>query len=349
MAKGPARKATRPKRIRSPIRRRIPVTTPKKILGVMVSTRNALKGFHGKPGVEDLRRGLDLSALRGLFSKTAYPAQMHPKTKSQLIAFLRRWRNKNATLNVHLTKQALAAAKAKGTKAHKEFDALLEKNRELLERRLYEKAALEQVLFVLSNRRSARAKPMNPVRATKEVRKWASNFYDPKDLTRSFIRLVEAVSRIPIHNAPRQIAEAYYGLPTAEETIKADGILAMHTRSGNPSWGCGMQCNVINAALNAWGWGNFHMRTVTNRGNAHSVVLTKVPIKGRNLWLVADPFMNGQTFIGLGEKFKGSPVVSQLGRVLSERIAELEKQRKWKKGKSLASHIKNYVEFNREA
>jgi len=102
---------------------------------------------------------------------------------------------------------------------------------------------------------------------------------------------------------------------------------------------------VINAVLNSWKWENYHIRTENVAGYPHSVVLAKVPIEGKELWLVADPFSNGHQFVGPFEKFGGSRVVAQAGIVLREHIRKLEAKGSWKKGRSLKSHVKNFVEY----
>jgi hypothetical protein len=142
------------------------------------------------------------------------------------------------------------------------------------------------------------------------------------------------------------IAEAYYALPTAEETLMADGILTIFSK-GKPVWGCGMQCDVINAALNAWKIENYHVRTKTLFGYKHSVVLAR-PSKKSGLWLVADPFVNGDLFLSTFEKYRGSSVVSQVGARMGERIRALEERGDWQLGRCLREHMRNFGEFEAE-
>ncbi len=142
------------------------------------------------------------------------------------------------------------------------------------------------------------------------------------------------------------IAEAYYALPTAEETLMADGVLTIFKR-GMPVWGCGMQCDVINAALNGWGIENYHVRTKTPLGYKHSVVLAR-PSRKSGLWLVADPFVKGSIFLGAFEKYRGSSVVSQVGARLGECIRVLEARGDWQLGRSLREHKRNFGEFEVE-
>ena len=330
------------------------VSRPKDILAVAMNTRAAVKRI-GSSGVtlETLRMGLDSSAIRGLFDTAQYPPQVHDTTVGRLQDFLHSWLNKNAELNVRMHKQAQAMAKAEKISSTKAFNIVLEQHRETIQRRLGNKAALEQLLFVWSSHRAARRgdRAIDSVKPTAVTRSFGRTYYDPKDRAGSVVRLAEAAARIPMHHSPKEVAEAYYGLPTASETLRANGILTFF-KSKNPLWGCGMQCDVINAVLNGWGVENYHVRTQTWQEDVHSVVLAK-PEKGRELWLVMDPFKNGRLFLhdferyGASRTLPGSRVVSQVGQLLGNRITRLKRMEQWKRGRSLTDHVTNFVDYQR--
>ena len=329
------------------------VSRPKDILAVATATRVAIKRIEASGvSIETLRMGLDSSAIRGLFDVTQYPPQVHDTTVGRLQNFLHTWMDKNADLNVRMHKQAQAMAKAEKISTVKAFDTVLEQHRETIQRRLGNKAALEQLLFVWSAHKAARlrGKPIDSVKPTAITRSFGRNYYDPKDRAGSVVRLAEAVAKIPMHQAPKEVAEAYYALPTAGETLMANGILTFF-KSNNPLWGCGMQCDVINAVLNGWGVENYHVRTKTWQGDVHSVALVK-PEKGRELWLVADPFRNGRLFLHDFERYNprrgrpGSKVVSQVGLLLGNDIKRLKALGQWERGRSLMGHVENYVQYH---
>jgi hypothetical protein len=274
---------------------------------------------------------------------------MHKTTVAKMQDFLAEWLSKNAELSVRVHEEAKELARKKGVSESEAFALMLEEKRPFFERRVEEKLALEQMLFVVSRHRQKQRleRPVKAVQPTKVVRDWGRRFYNPKDSPGSVLRLAQAVSEIPMVRAPAELAEAYYCLPTAEETILANGILTFFNRKGEPAWGCGMQCDVMNAVLNAWGLENWHVRTRTPLGYKHSVVLVR-PFRGRQLLLVADPFRNGRLFLGTAENYGGSQVVSQVGQVLGSRIDRLKLEGKWSLGRSLSDHVGNFVEFKGE-
>ncbi len=328
------------------------VSRPKDILAVAMVTRTAVKRIETKGlSIETLRMGLDSSAIRGLFDKKLFPAQTHDTTVGRLQNFLHTWVNRNAGLNVRMHEEAQAMAKAKGISNVKAFNIVLGQNREIIQKRLVKKAALEQLLFVWSSHRAARRREeiIDSVKPTAVTKSFGKTYYGPKDKPGSVVKLAEAVARIPMHHAPSQVAEAYYGLPTASETLMANGILTFF-KSKNPLWGCGMRCDVINAVLNGWGMENYHVRTKTWQGDVHSVVLVR-PEKERGLWLLADPFRNGRLFLHDFERYsplrgrRTSLVVSQVGQVLGDHIKKLEGKGEWRKGRGLTDHVKNFVQY----
>ncbi len=326
------------------------VTSPKSVLERLSATKASLRSLEQRGAtLPRIASALDSRAVRALIGSKKYPLQIDKTTVAKMQNFLFDVLNKNVELSVRTHQQAKELAKKKGISESRAFALMLEEKRPFFEKRVREKMALEQMLFVVSRHRQKQRqeKPIRPVEPTRIVRQWGRPFYNAKDLPGSVVKLAEAVSRIPMVRAPGKIAEAYYGLPTAEETILVDGILTVFTAKGKPAWGCGMQCDVMNAVLNGWGMENWHVRTSTPLGYNHSVVLAK-PFRDRQLLLVADPFRNGELFLGTVEPYHGSSVVSQVGQNLGSKVDRLKGRGKWALGKSLSDHVSNFVEFREE-
>lgn len=332
-------KKTLPKAKRAPI-------SPKEIRKQLLATNTALRDIrHQKAITRVLGQGFEPNTINCLFQKGAVPKTMHPETLEKLRVFLQNLINKTALAETRRNKKAEQLAKQEGITKRKAYLRVLESQRPKIERMLLDKSALEQLLFVISHQGT---KKHNPVKPTKVVREFGQHFKGQGGQAKDFVKLCEAVAKIPIVGVNPVIAEAYYGLPTAEETIMTGRILGVTVKGKKkkePAWGCGMQCDVINAVLNSWKWENYHVRTENLVGCPHSVVLARVPEPGKSLWLVADPFMDGKTFLGTHENFRGSHVVSQLGQNLGKLVERLESRGSWAKGKSLASHVKHFVDY----
>ncbi len=329
------------------------IISPSRIREQFFATRTAIRDLRHNKGMKRvLGSGFETKAMNGLLNQAIY-SKMPKKTLSELQNFLHSWIDKRAKFEVKMDKEAKQVARKEGVTESRAYFNVLEQNRKKLGKMLETKASVEQLLFIFNHQRSLKKKgrKIDTVAVTKTVREFGK-YFKGKDKPTSFKKLAEAVSRIPMINVHPKIARAYYGLPTAEETLMVGRIQTVTTKlkgttqgESIPAWGCGMQCDVINAVLNSWKWENYQVRTRNTAGYPHSVVLTKVP--GTEMWLVADPFIQGRTFIGPFEKFKGSRVVAQVGLNLGNYIKELEAKGSWKKGKSLKRHVKNFEEYER--
>lgn len=325
--------------------------SPKKAREQLLATRTALRDIrHKKAIIRVLGPGFKSEVINSLFQKETIPKTMHPKTLEKLQDFLHNFRTRVVSSEVRRDKKAKALAKGEGITQNKAYLRVLESQRPQIEKMLLNKSALEQLLFVANHQKTKKKRGVkhDSVKPTKIVKEFGEHFKGSGDKAKDFVRLSEAVAKIPIVGVNPVVAEAYYGMPTAEETIMTGRILGVtvkHGKEKEPAWGCGMQCDVINAVLNSWKWENYQIRTENRVGHPHSVVLTKIP--DRNIWLIADPFIQGQTFLSTHEKFRGSSVVSQVGLNLGKFIGQLEAKGKWARGKSLSSHMKNFVEYQR--
>ena len=323
--------------------------SPKRIREQLLATRTALRDIrHQKAIIRVLGPGFKSKAINSLFQKGFFPKTIPPKTTEKLQNFLHDFRNKVVASEVRRHNKAKALAKQEGITEHKAYLRVLESQRPQIEKMLLNKSALEQLLFVVNHQQTKKKRGVkhDPVKPTKIVKEFGQHFKGSGDKAKDFVKLSEAVAKIPIVGINPIVAEAYYGLPTAEETIMTGRILGVtvkHGKKKEPAWGCGMQCDVINAVLNSWKWENYQVRTENRIGYPHSVVLTKIP--GGNIWLIADPFIHGQTFLSTHEKFSGSSVVSQVGLNLGKVIGQLEAKGKWARGRSLRSHVKNFFQY----
>lgn len=317
--------------------------SPKKLYGA-AATRGLLKRIEVKGlTMKRVAEAFDTHTATTLLNRQLYPKQVDKMTVADLQGFLHKWINRNVKWITTLHQQAGKIKKRQKNVPESEiFRNLLAKEGKFAMKRVAEKAAFEQLLEVLSQRMKAKGK-VNQVAATRTVKEWGRRFLDKKDLPGSFVRLAEAVAKIPMSHAPGQIARAYYGLPTAEDTIRANNI-PIFFRKNYPAWGCGMQCNVINAVLNGWGWKNFHVRTRTEIGSPHSVVVTKIP--HTNIQLIADPFLEGRTFLGGKKRFKKSPVVAEVRPETKGFIEGLKDEGNWRLGRRLSDHVTNYIEYD---
>jgi len=300
--------------------------------------------------------------LRLLLGEAGYPKEMPESLARELRSFVHDWINKRTQLDLRIHDQAKILAEKQGINESKAYLLVAGKRGKTIARRLSEKAVLEQLLWVMSRHKALekRGRKPNPLEAGKHVRELARHYLSMQPKAVGFQRLAQAVANIPIVESPLAIAEAYYNLPTAEETLAMGRILGFHKLMPTwgiggkgekvPVWGCSMLCDVMNAALTQAGWENYQIRTRNAFDTPHSLVLARTPEKNRKLWLLADPFINGHTFIGplKFEKFRGSPVVSQVGLVLGEHIKEMEAKGKWKKGKSSRDSSRNFLEYQSE-
>ena len=286
------------------------------------------------------------SHLRGLGQPAKYLRQMPEDIARNLQTFVRDWFNKRAVLTERLDADAKRKVKDQGVRYDNGFEQALQNRLREVERRFSEKAALDQIAWVFSHQKmlSGRREKIDPLRAGNDVMKLAQELNREKDKAAAFVRLAERVAEIRLIATHSAIAEAYYGLPTAEETLMLKSIL-VGRKEGLPAWGCGMLCDVMNAVLTHAKWENRQVRTVDRKGRPHSIVLAKVP--DTKIWLVADPYSRGHMFLYGLEPFRKCDVVSQVGEYLGEEIEKLKRRGLWKEGRCQRELVKNFNEFRR--
>jgi len=271
-----------------------------------------------------------------------YPKNMGRKTAENLHRFVYKWLNRRAALEVKFDGQVKETG-GKTEKASAYNNAVKEREANIA-KRFSEKVALDQLGWVLARQKNfmARGKKIDQLEAGPKVNALAQELRRSKDKAAGFVRLAEIVLEIPLIGTKKAIAEAYYGRPTAEETLTLNRILC-GVIGGYPAWGCSMRCNVLNAVLTKAGWKNYHVRTIDIKNRPHSVVMANIP--KTKIWLVADPYFDGRFFLHDIERFRKSKVVSQIGLDLGREITRLERIKKWKKGRCLASNVKNFNDY----
>ena len=273
-----------------------------------------------------------------------YQKQMPEKIVWSLQSFVTDWMNKRALLEARMDDESKLLAKKKGTGREKAYGIVLQKRQETIERHVKEKVALDQLAWVLARHKKLMAmrRRIDPLEAGPCVRALAHELRTSTDKAAAFVRLAKKVSGIQLISTHSAIADAYYGLPTAEETLMANGIIVGELK-GKAAWGCGMLCNVMNAALSHAKWENKQVRTVDRDARPHSIIIARIP--KTTTWLVADPYSSGHMFLHGTEGFRGSDLVSQVGQYLREEIEKLRRRGLWKEGgcqKDLVGSVEEY-------
>ena len=279
--------------------------------------------------------------LAKLQNPEIYPGEMPKVLSRNFRRFLQKWFDRRTKLEVSLHKESKKIARARRITENQAYWTLLKSREKEVEKLFSEKAALEQIAWVLKHQKMLKTggKRIDPLEAGAKVRELAQELNRAGDKAGAFVRLAKLVSEIEFIVTNETIAQAYYGLPTAEETLVLNGILV----AGRPLWGCGMLCDVMNAVLTQARWKNYQVRTVDVSGQPHSVVLAELPTSKK--LLLADPYGSGEAFLTGVENFRGSSVVSQVGQYLGEEIKRLRARGKWRKGHCQRDLVRNFKEF----